>query len=75
MREMELNYPAFKEFKDEGVKIITLPSETQKEIKKLMDIVYDEEAAKDPFFKKILESQRKFHKEWVEYTDYYKITY
>ena len=74
-REMEVNPPAFKKFQDAGIKIISLSPEVQGQAKKLADEIHNETAAKYPFFKKVLESQRKFHDIWVNYSGNYKIEY
>jgi len=74
-REMELNPPAFKKFKEAGITVISLSPEVQGQAKKLADEIHNETAAKYPFFKKVIESQRAFHKTWVEYSNNYKIEY
>ncbi len=74
-REMELNPPALQTFREKGVEIITLSSEVQARAKAVAEEVHNETAAKDPFFKKVLESQRKFHKAWSGYKQAFKIVY
>ncbi|RLB14036.1 MAG: hypothetical protein DRG63_09190 [Deltaproteobacteria bacterium] len=54
-------------FKSKGVKIITLSPDVVAEIKRLGKIVFDEHAKKDPFYAKVLNSQREFHKKWQAY--------
>jgi len=54
-------------FKSKGVQIITLSPDVVAEIKRLGGAVLNEHAKKDPFYGKVLASQRKFHKRWKAY--------
>jgi len=74
-REMELNPPALRFFKEKGVEIITLSPEVLGKAKALAEDVHNETAAKDPFFAKVLTSQRRFQKAWLDYADAFKIVY
>ena len=74
-REMELNPPALQAFREKGVEIITLPPEVQARARQLAEEVHNETAAKEPFFKKVLESQRKWRKAWSGYKEAFKIVY
>ena len=60
LRSMWLDAPALKEFKEYGTQINYLSPEVQKQMVKIADKFFDKKAAKDPFFKKVLESQRKW---------------
>ena len=66
--EMKLNPSALKKFEESGVEIITLSPDVMSGAKKIADQVYYEAAEKDPFFKKVLDSQKEFINNW----DYYK---
>jgi TRAP-type mannitol/chloroaromatic compound transport system substrate-binding protein len=74
-REMELNPPALKFFKDKGIEVITLSPEVLTRAKALADELFNETAATDPFFAKVLNSQRKFAKTWQDYAEAFKIVY
>jgi TRAP-type mannitol/chloroaromatic compound transport system substrate-binding protein len=74
-REMKLNPPALKSFRDKGVEIITLSPEVQTKAKQLGEEVHNETAAQDPFFAKVLNSMREFRKTWAVYKEAFKITY
>jgi len=74
-REMELNPPALQFFKEKGIEVITLPPEVLSKAKALAEEVHNETAARDPFFAKVLSSQRKFQKTWLDYADAFKIIY
>ena len=54
-------------FRTKGVKIIKLSPETLAVIHKKFNEVYDKRAAKYPFYKKVLNSQKAFHKKWHKY--------
>lgn len=54
-------------FKEKGVKIEYLDPEIQKELKKKADTLLDQKAAQDPFFAKVLQSQRDFRKGYSDY--------
>lgn len=54
-------------FKSKGVQVIKLDPEVVAEIKQLGQAVFDEQAQKDPFYAKVLKSQRDFHAKWKEY--------
>jgi TRAP-type mannitol/chloroaromatic compound transport system substrate-binding protein len=56
-------------FKEHGVHIMKLNKEVLDRIKVLVDEVLDEHASKDPFYAKILNSQREFHKNWSQYEE------
>lgn len=55
-----LQGPQVTRFQAEGVKAVKLPDDILRELKKASDEVMAEESAKDPIFKKVLESQRTF---------------
>jgi TRAP-type mannitol/chloroaromatic compound transport system substrate-binding protein len=75
-REMVLNPPALEAFRAKGVKILILSPEAQAHAKKVATAVHEETAAKEPFFKKVLEAQREFSKTWKKYeSDFYKFDY
>ena len=54
-------------FKEKGVEIQYLSPEIQKELAKKSDALMDKKAAADPFFAKVLASQRKFRKGYNNY--------
>lgn len=56
--------PVIAAFPDEGVTPRKLPEPVLRELYKLTQEVLDEQAAADPMFKKILESQRAFRKDY-----------
>lgn len=63
------NAYALRKFQEYGVEIIRLPKEDLDKLKAMSKEWADEMAAKDPFFAKVLASQRKFlsdYKEWEE---------
>ncbi len=74
-REATLNPPALQFFRDYGVEIITLSEEVQSEAKRLADEVYDETAAADPFFAKVLNSYREYNKAYRGYADSFRLRY
>ncbi len=57
------NAAALKEFIAGGTEVRTLPADVVKALKKEMGPVYDELAAKDPMFKKVMENYFAFKKE------------
>src|ERR1700741_3537958 len=54
------NAEAIQEFTKHGVKLLTTPPEINKAFLKTWDDFAAAEAAKNPFFKKVLESQRAY---------------
>jgi TRAP-type mannitol/chloroaromatic compound transport system substrate-binding protein len=54
-------------FKEKGVQIEYLNPEIQRELAKETDQLLDEKAAKDPFFSKVLKSQRDFRAGYANY--------
>lgn len=74
-REMELNPPAMKFFKEKGIQIISISPEVLRKAKSLADELFNETAATDPFFAKVLSSQRRFSKTWSEYAEVAKVVY
>ncbi|GAI90869.1 unnamed protein product, partial [marine sediment metagenome] len=73
--EATLNPPALEFFRDYGVEIIVLSEEVQVEAKRLADEVYDETAAADPFFAKVLNSYREYDKAYKGYLEPFSILY
>lgn len=59
---------ALEKFKAYGTEIIYVDPKIQAEIKRLADALYDEKAAKDPFFAKVLKSQRDFRAKYDAYS-------
>ncbi|MEM7019213.1 MAG: C4-dicarboxylate ABC transporter, partial [Pseudomonadota bacterium] len=59
--------PVLAGFKDIGVTASYLPEELLRKLQAISVKVIDEEAAKDPIFKKVLESQRQFRKTYREW--------
>ena len=55
---------ALKKFKEYGTQFVKISPEVAAEIKKRAEALYDQKAAKDPFFAKVLKSQRDFLKEY-----------
>lgn len=60
---------AVKFFKTKGVDIIKLSPEVLATLKTKVTKVLDEQAAKNPFYAKVLNSQREFHKNWQAYNE------
>ena len=58
-----------KKLKESGDEVIVLSQTEQKKLKELSDKILQEKAAKDPFFAKVLKSQRDFAKAWDEYAE------
>jgi len=61
---------AMDKLKAYGVKSYKLPDEVQKEVVKAANELYDEKAKEDPFFGKVLKSQREFLKKYRAYKDF-----
>jgi TRAP-type mannitol/chloroaromatic compound transport system substrate-binding protein len=61
--------PALVEFEKYGTVINYLDPKVQKQMAKLADEFFDKKAAKDPFFAKVLNSQRKWMKSYKVYRD------
>jgi len=61
---------ALREFEKNKNVIVKLPPEMIAELKKLAWELYDEKAAKDPFFKKVWDSQRKIIAEYDHWASY-----
>ena len=59
-------------YKKAGNEIIELTPEVQFKVREIADKWADEQAAKDPWFKKVLDSQRNFEKMWAHADDYRK---
>jgi TRAP-type mannitol/chloroaromatic compound transport system substrate-binding protein len=59
-----IQFATLKRFEKEGVKAITLPDEILRALKKASEEVLAEEAAKDAMFKKVMESQDAFQKDY-----------
>lgn len=68
-RETELNPPAMKFFNEKRIPIISVSSEVLRIAKSLAEELFKEKAAADPFFAKVLSSQRRFSKTWLEYAE------
>ena len=60
-------------YKKAGNEIIELTPEVQFKVRQIADQWADEQAAKDAWFKKVLESQRNFEKMWGNADDYRKV--
>ncbi len=60
-------------YKKAGNEIIELSPEVQFKVREIADKWADETAAKDAWFKKVLESQRNFEKMWANADDYRKV--
>lgn len=69
LRGIWLDAPALEEFKAYGTKIHYLDPKIQKQMVKLAEEFFDKKAAKDPFFAKVLKSQRKWAKSHKAYRD------
>jgi len=57
-----LDAAALEKFIAYGNKVLPVPADVDAELGKVADKFFDTEAAKDPFFKKVIESQRAFKK-------------
>jgi len=53
-----LDIEAIQNFKDYGCKVLPVPKEIDEELGRIAAPVYDKIAAEDPFYKKVMESQR-----------------
>ena len=62
-----LDAPALEFFKKYGTEIIYLDPKVQKELAKKANVLLDKYAKKDPFFAKVLTSQRKWKKAYLPY--------
>jgi TRAP-type mannitol/chloroaromatic compound transport system substrate-binding protein len=60
-------------YKKAGNEITELTPEVQFKVREIADKWADEQAAKDAWFKKVLESQRNFEKMWAKADDYRKV--
>jgi TRAP-type mannitol/chloroaromatic compound transport system substrate-binding protein len=60
-------------YKKAGNEIIELAPEVQYKVREIANKWADEQAAKDAWFKKVLESQRNFEKMWANADDYRKV--
>ena len=69
VRSVWLDAPALGEFKKYGTKIHYLDPKVQKQIAEIANKFLDKKAAKDPFFAKVLESQRSWQKSYKTYYD------
>ena len=69
VRSVWLDAPALEEFKKYGTEIHYLDPEVQKQLASMAKIFLDQKAAKDPFFKKVLDSQRDWQKSYKTYSD------
>jgi len=58
-----------KKFEQEGVKAVKLPTDILKALEKATGEVLAEEAAKDPLFKKVLDSERAFMAQYQTWKD------
>ncbi len=59
--------PALDFFKEKGVKIQYLDPEIQKVLAAKTSALMEKKSAKDPFFKKVYESQKKFRTGYDQY--------
>lgn len=60
----------YRELEKQGkLKIVEFDPESQKKVKEVAEAYYEEKAAKDPFFAKVLESQKKFLEVYKPYKD------
>ncbi len=58
---------AMKFFEEKGVQTIKLEPQEINKLQVLFNQVLDERASEDSFYKKVLDSKRKFHEEWKKY--------
>ena len=61
---------AMEKLKAYGTKFYHLPDEVQKQVVKKANELYDRKAKDDPFFAKVLQSQREFLKKYRAYKDF-----
>jgi len=69
VRSVWLDAPALEEFKKYGTIINYLDPKVQKRLAKIANEFLDKKAAKDPFFAKVLKSQRQWHKSYKSYRE------
>lgn len=69
IRSVWLDAPALEEFKNYGTKIHYLDPKVQKQIAQIANEFLDKKAAQDPFFAKVLKSQRSWQKSYKTYYD------
>jgi TRAP-type mannitol/chloroaromatic compound transport system substrate-binding protein len=69
VRSVWLDAPALEAFKKYGTKIHYLDPKVQKQIAEIADKFLDKKAADDPFFAKVLKSQRDWKKSYKAYSD------
>lgn len=67
VRGIWLDGPALEKFKEYGTEIIYIDPKVQQELKKKAEELYTRKTAEDPFFAKVLESQRKWAKTYETY--------
>lgn len=70
VRSVWLDAPALEEFKKYGTQITYLNPEVQKEIATIANSFLDKKAQADPFFAKVLSSQRNWQKTYKTYFEY-----
>ena len=68
-RSIWMDAPALEKFKKYGTTINYLSPEVQQHMAKLADDFFKKKAAKDPFFAKVLKSQREWQKSYKGYRD------
>jgi len=66
-RGIWLDVPAVERFKEYGTEIIYIDPKVQQELKRRADDLYDRKAAEDPFFARVLKSQREWRKSYDAY--------
>jgi TRAP-type mannitol/chloroaromatic compound transport system substrate-binding protein len=59
-REIQQEGDYIQKFKDYGCDVQPLPKAVEDEFLRLAKLYYDKKSAADPFFAKVVESQRKF---------------
>lgn len=69
VRSVWLDGPALESFKKYGTKINYISPEVQQQMAKVANEFFDRKAAKDPFFAKVLKSQREWMKSYKVYRD------
>lgn len=67
LRGFCLDAEALRRFREYGTEIIYIDPKLQKEFRRRAEALYDRLAAKDPFFAKVLKSQREFREKYEEY--------
>ncbi len=68
-RSVWLDGPALEKFKEYGTVINYLDPKVQQQLAKIADEFFDKKAAKDPFFAKVLKSQKAWMKSYKLYRD------